>query len=188
MPQSGLFWKCARVCAWSQGQAGNCSVISALAAKAAPTAPSDVGAHQLSYKLPQAQPLVRRIHDRSHLTPPVLAPRSRTSATAALVRPYVHSPALERSCGVCSRSFINHMTFLITRIPPRKIRNCMTKREYLRKQKEGCLAQQLQSLQPLPPHPSGRVPGVAVVQQPPKEDTLTAPARWSSGHSSNGNR
>lgn len=80
------------MCAWSPGRAGNCSVISAPAAEAAPTAPSDVGAHQLSYKLPQAQPLVRKIHGRSHLTPPVLAPRSGTRATAAPA-----GPGLKRS-------------------------------------------------------------------------------------------
>lgn len=97
MPQSGLFWRRARVCARSQGRAANCSVISAPAAEAAPTAPSDVGAHQLSYKLPQAQPLVRKILSRSHLTPPVLAPRGRTSATAAAAR--AAGPALRALTG-----------------------------------------------------------------------------------------
>lgn len=91
MPQSGLFWKRARVCAWSQGRAGNCSVISAPAAKAAPRAPSDVGALQLSYKLPQAQPLVRKIHGRSHLTLPVLVPKA--GQAPRLQRPERRGPA-----------------------------------------------------------------------------------------------
>lgn len=65
---------CMRAHMKSRGWGGNCSVILALVAKAAPTALCDVGACKLSYKLSQTQPIVMKISWQKSFNPSRRAP------------------------------------------------------------------------------------------------------------------
>lgn len=172
----------------SQGWGENCSVILALMAKTAPTAPCDVAAHKQSYTLSWTQPTVRKISQQKPFNLSCHAPLQWYECHGCTSECQAHcigSQEEDKLCRICSSIFVNRKAFWITRILARKRRYCMARKKKkekntiwlsdLQNENKGYLAQQL-TVPTDPTFLKARPVGFAAGYQPP-EDTLISPGK-----------